>query len=224
MTEAPRTLGAPTVTVPAREARASRLAGLCLTLAGVGILMGSITAEALFRGAYSTHADTLSHLGASEPPDSVVTQPSGAIFDITMLVTGALILAGAWLMHRAAGPKAAGIFTALLGAGVFGVGVFPLTHPGPHTAFAMTAFFSGGIAVILSARGTEQPFRTLWTVLGGLSLAAIVLGIFLIDWAPVARLGEGGIERWNAYPIVLWLVAYGSYLIATPGRTLPKSS
>ena len=26
--------------------------------------------------------------------------------------------------------------------------------------------------------------------------------------------GEGGIERWNSYPIVLWLVAYGSYLLA----------
>jgi hypothetical membrane protein len=202
---------APTRPAPARE---SKLAGLCLTLAGIGILMGSITAEALFTGAYTTHADTLSHLGASEPPDSVVTRPSGTIFDVTMLVTGALILAGAWLVHRAGGPKATSIFTALLGIGVLGVGIFPLTHPNQHTLFAMTAFFSGGIAVILSARGTEQPFRTLWTLLGAISLVAIVLGIFLNDWAPVARLGEGGIERWNAYPIVLWLVAYGSYLIA----------
>src|SRR5690349_21044688 len=172
MTEAPKTLGTPVVAAPDRE---SRLAGLCLTLAGIGILMGGITAEALFDGPYSTHADTLSHLGASEPPDSVVTQPSAAIFDITMVVAGALILAAAWLMHRAGGPRAAGIFTALLGAGVLGVGIFPLTHPGPHTAFAMTAFFSGGIAVILSARGTGQPFRALWTVLGCVSLVAIVL-------------------------------------------------
>src|SRR6185503_15317917 len=115
-------------------------------------------------------------------------------------VTGALILAGAWLMYRAAAAKAASVFTALLGTGVFGVGLFPLTHPGPHTAFAMTAFFSGGIAVILSARGTEQPFRPLWTLLGAISLVSIALGIFLMDWTPVARLGEGGIERWNAYP------------------------
>jgi len=42
------------------------IAGFCLTLAGVGILMGSITAEALFTGAYSTHADTLSRLGGWE--------------------------------------------------------------------------------------------------------------------------------------------------------------
>jgi hypothetical protein len=30
----------------------------------------------------------------------------------------------------------------------------------------------------------------------------------------VAELGEGGIERWIVYPIVLWLVAFGSYLLA----------
>jgi hypothetical membrane protein len=188
---------------------ARRVAGLCLTLAGIGVLMGSITAEALFAGVYTTHTNTLSHLGASEPPDSVVTQPSGAVFDLTMLLSGVLILVAAGLTRRAAG-----LFTGLLGAGVTGVGVFPLTHPGPHTAFAMTAFFSGGLAMILSARGTGQPFRALWTGLGALSLAAILLGLFLGDWAPVARLGEGGIERWCAYPIVLWLVAYGSLLLA----------
>jgi hypothetical protein len=53
-------------------------------------------------------------------------------------------------------------------------------------------------------------------VLAAVCLIAITAGVFLRDWAPVARLGEGGIERWNAYPIVLWLVAYGSYLMANP--------
>jgi hypothetical membrane protein len=208
-----------TAPAPARK-RDRSIAGLCFTLAGVGILMGSITAEALFTGAYSTHADTLSHLGASEPPNSVVTQPSAAIFDVTMLVTGALILAGAWFAYRASRRKAAGIPIALLGIGVFGVGVFPLTNPGFHTLFAMIAFFSGGVAMILASRGTPRPFRYLWTPLGAVSLVAITLGILLLDWAPVASLGEGGIERWNSYPIVLWLVAYGSYLLACtePGR------
>lgn len=206
----------PAATPP--RARDRTVAGLCFTLAGTGILIGSITAEAVFTGAYSTHADTLSHLGASEPPNSVVTQPSAAIFDVTMLVTGALILAGAWFVHRAVHRKAVTIPTALLGVGVLGVGVFPLTSPGFHTLFAMIAFFAGGIAMILSARGTAQPFGYLWTLLGAVSLIAIMLGIFAPGWAPVARLGEGGIERWNSYPIVLWLVAYGSYLLAVTRR------
>ena len=62
-----------------------------------------------------------------------------------------------------------------------GVGMFPLTHPAPHTLFA---------------------------------LAATALGVLFLEWAPVAALGEGGIERWIVYPVVLWLVAFGSYLLA----------
>lgn len=217
--EAPKA-AADAATAPTRpvSVRHVMFAGLFLMLAGSAILMGGITAEALFTGAYTTHADTLSHLGASEPPNGVVTQPSAAIFDVTMLVAGALILLAAWSMYRSGGRKAVVVPTALLGAGVLGVGIFPLTHPGFHTLFAMIAFYSGGIAVILSAWGAAEPFRTMWILLGAVSLAAITLGVLLAGWAPVARLGEGGIERWNAYPIVLWLVAYGSYLVAAPAR------
>ncbi|SHN88387.1 hypothetical membrane protein [Geodermatophilus obscurus] len=200
---------------PPRAGRDRRVAGLLLSIAGVVILMGSITAEALHPGPYTTHADTLSHLGASEPPDSVVVQPSAGIFDGTVLVAGALILLGAWFAHRALHRRAVTVPMALLGLGVLGVGVFPLTNPGMHTVFAMLAFYSGGVAVLLSARVTPSPFRQLWAVLGVVSLVAITLGVFALDWAPVAALGEGGIERWNSYPIVLWLVAFGSHLIAT---------
>jgi len=199
---------------PLRGDRDCRVAGLLLSIAGVAIFMGSITAEALHPGPYTTHADTLNHLGASEPPDSVVVQPSAAIFDGTMLGTAALILLGAWFAHRALRRKAVTVPTTLLGLGVLGVGVFPLTSPGMHTLFAMLAFFSGGVAMLLSARTTPPPFRQLWPVLGAVSLAAIVLGLVALDWAPVAALGEGGIERWNSYPIVLWLVAYGTHLIS----------
>ena len=69
--------------------------------------------------------------------------------------------------------------------------------------------------MLLSARITPSPFRQLWTGLGVVSLVAISLGVFALDWAPVAARGGGGIERWNSYPIVLWLVAYGSHLMAT---------
>jgi hypothetical membrane protein len=144
-----------------------------------------------------------------------VVQPSAWIFDGTMLASGALILLAAWSAHRALRRKAVTAPTALLGLGVLGVGVFPLSSPGMHTVFALLAFYSGGLAMILSARTTPSPFRQLWTALGAVSLVAITLGVVALDWAPVAALGEGGIERWNSYPIVLWLVAFGSHLIST---------
>jgi hypothetical membrane protein len=211
----------PVVDRPPRGGRDGRIAGLLLSTAGVAILMGSITAEALHPGPYTTNADTLSHLGASEPPDSVVVQPTAAVFDGTMLAAGAMILVGVWFAHRALRRKAVTVPTALLGLGVLGVGLFPLTSPGMHTLLAMLAFFAGGFAVLLSARGTPSPFRQLWTVLGVVSLGAIVLGLVARNWGPVAALGEGGIERWNSYPIVLWLVAFGSHLMVTSSVAEP---
>jgi hypothetical membrane protein len=140
-----------------------------------------------------------------------------------MLVTGAMILGGAWFAYRALRRKAVLIPTAILGVGTVGVGIFPLTHPTPHTLFALTAFLAGGIAVILSSRVTAAPFRYLWMVLGTVALGATVLGVFFLEWAPVAELGEGGIERWILYPIVLWLVAFGSYLMAMPATRSPQA-
>ncbi|HKQ01065.1 MAG TPA: DUF998 domain-containing protein [Actinomycetes bacterium] len=195
---------------------------MLLSLAGVAILMGFITAEALYPGLYTTHTNTVSHLGASEPPNSVVLQPSAAIFDITMLVTGAMILTGAWFAYRVLRRKAVLIPTALLGVGTLGVGIFPLTHPTPHTLFAFTAFLAGSVAVVLSSRLTTAPFRYLWMLLGTIAVAGTVLALTAFrSWPPIVELGEGGLERWIVYPIVLWLVAFGSYLIATPQTSLP---
>jgi hypothetical membrane protein len=206
-----------------QRSRDSKIGGLLLSFAGAAILLGFITAEALYPGVYTTHTNTVSHLGASEPPNSVVLQPSAAIFDITMLVTGAMIVAGSWFTYRALRRKAVLIPTALLGIGAVGVGIFPLTNPAPHTLFAFTAFLAGGIAIVLSARLTPAPFRYLWMVLGTVALGATVLALDAFrSWWPMVELGEGGLERWIVYPVVLWLVAFGSYLMGAVAAGPPQ--
>jgi hypothetical membrane protein len=137
-------------------------------VSGVLVLMGIVTAEALYPGAYRTDVNTISDLGGTRPPDSVVLQPSATIFDVVMVVSGTMIIVAALLLRRAS--RAAMVFTALLGLGVLGVG-----------------------------RGV-------------VALVALAVGLFLLDWGPVAELGEGGIERWVAYPIVLWLVGLGGHI------------
>ena len=154
-----------------RPSRDARIAGVLLSLAGAAILMGFITAEALYPGVFTTHTNTVSHLAASEPPASIVLQPSAAIFNLTMGVTGTMILAGAWFAARALGRRAVLVPTALLGLGCVGVGVFPLTHPDPHTLFALIAFLTGGVAMIVSPRVAAAPFRQLWALLGAVALA-----------------------------------------------------
>lgn len=158
----------------------------------------------------------ISDLGATEPPDSVILQPSAAIFDTTMMVAGVLVLAAAALAHRATGRRRLAIPLAVLGAGILGVGIFP-GDTAPHPLFAQMAFIGGGVAAVLSGRVLGGAMGWISRALGTTTLISLALAITLLDWGPIASLGEGGIERWIAYPVVLWLVALGGWLCGTLG-------
>lgn len=212
---------APSSLMLARQSRATAIAGALLLVAGFAILMGIITAEAEYPAVYTTHENEISDLGATRPPDSIIRQPSARIFNATMLGTGVLILAGAYFLHRAFGTRRATISVGLLGLGVLGVGIFPGNYGTLHPIFAMLAFVSGGLAGLLAAKVLHDPFRRFSQALGIISLTSLVIGV-LGDATPLwDELGDGGVERWVAYPVVLWLVASGGYLLAQhrPGDT-----
>jgi hypothetical membrane protein len=205
-----------------------KVAGTLLFLAGAVVLMGIITAEALYPAAYSTASNTVSDLGGTLPSEGgVVLQPSATIFDATMVLSGIMIIAAAYGLHRAFGRLAVTIPTALLGIGVLGVGVFP-GNTGLHPVFALLAFIAGGVAAILSYKVSESPLRYIMAALGATALLMLVLGILgapqpdgmglLGNEGPIAALGAGGLERWVAYPVVLWLTAFGGYLIGYSRR------
>ena len=71
-----------------------RLGGSLLTIAGVTILMGIITAEALYPNTFTTGGNEISDLGGTRPPDSLVFQPSAMIFDLSMAAIAILVVAG----------------------------------------------------------------------------------------------------------------------------------
>ncbi|HET7337976.1 MAG TPA: DUF998 domain-containing protein, partial [Candidatus Dormibacteraeota bacterium] len=134
-----------------RASVAQRVAGVLLMVPGVGLVMGWLTAEALYPQTYTTHTNSLSNLGATEPPNSIALQPSAGIFDATVLIAGLMLIGAAYFTFRAFAAKRVSIPIALLGLGVFGVGIFPLTNPTAHTLVAIVAFYCGGIAVILAS-------------------------------------------------------------------------
>jgi hypothetical membrane protein len=191
------------------------LGGLLLMLAGGAILMGIITAESLYPAPYSTHRNTVSDLAAMRP-QNLVRQPSAAIFNWTMIVTGLLVLIAAYCLYRALQRWSVAIPAGLLGVGILGVGVFSGVHMTEHQWFAALAFAAGSIAAILSWKVLQGPLRYLAVVLGAVALASMVVGDFFMGWTPAARLGEGGVERWIAYPVVLWMVAFGAWLTNHP--------
>jgi hypothetical membrane protein len=192
---------------------AAQIAGSLLILSGVIILMGIISAEALYPATYTTHENEISDLGATRPPNSVILQPSATIFNLTMIGTGAAIAVAALLLHRVYGTKRVTISLTILGIGILGVGVFPGDNATFHPMFALTTFVAGGFAAVLSAKVQASPFRWLSVLLGATTLGSLAIAM-AGDATPVlAELGDGGLERWVAYPVVMWLPAFGAYIL-----------
>lgn len=204
----------------ADRTRALRTAGTLLTLAGSTILMGIITAEALYPGTFSTGGNEISDLGGTRPPAGIVLQPSATIFNVSMLLIGAMVLAGSWSIERGFGRRSVTLPIALLGIGSLGVGLFPGNTGTPHALFAMATFISGGVAAVSAAQIAAGPFRYLSLLLGTVALGTLGTYMVLGEASPMAAMGVGGVERWIVYPIVLWIVAFGGYLCALgePGR------
>jgi hypothetical membrane protein len=189
-----------------------RFAGVLLVAAGATILLGIITAEALYPAPYTTGGNEISDLGGTRPPEGLVLQPSATIFNLVMMAGGALTIGGAVLLRAGLGRWTPALAVAAVGVGALGVGIFPGNVAGWHALFAMLTFVSGGVAAIVTAPATQPPFRYLAIALGAISLGALLSYVLLGDGSPLAPLGVGGVERWVAYPILLWLTAFGGYL------------
>ena len=191
-------------------ARDRGLAGLLLLGAGVLVVLGIMTAEALYPARYEVHVNTVSDLAAMRP-DDIVRQPSAAIFNTTMIVCGLLVVAAAVLLRRSRAGWPATLSVGGLGLGMVGVGLFPgNTVMTVHELVAAAAFLCGGLAALLTARLSPRVLRPVHLVLGGVALAVWLGYLVAGDAGPFDRLGEGGVERWIVYPVVLWMVVFGA--------------
>ena len=201
--------------------RLAAIAGILYSSAGFGLLMGIITAETkypIFRH-YTTRQE-ISDLGGTRPPQGLVTQPAAMIFDTTMLIVGVLLLAGAFALWRLYRDRVLTVVSTLFGVGAFLVGIFP-GNTTPHPYVAMIAFVFAALTAIAAVRVTSAPFRFMSLSVGLLSLAALIAGE-LGDNSPfVKSIGIGGTERWQVFPIILWLAFFGGYLLASGHRTPP---
>jgi len=207
----------PAATLSSASAKAA-IAGVLLLLAGAIFLMGVITAEALYPDVYTTHDNEISDLGATRPPDSITRQPSATIFNSIMVASGACVLGAAFMLHGAFLTKRVTLSTAALGIGMAGVGIFPGNVEGLHPLFALIAFLSAGLAALLTTRVQVAPFRYVSSALGVVVLVALAVGLAGENTVVFDELGDGGVERWIAYPAVLWIISFGGYLTAAETR------
>lgn len=189
-----------------------KTAGLLFFLGGSLVILGIMTAEIFYPPGYSVSLNMISSLGSTPPPDSVIRQPAASIFDYSMIASGLLIMLGSYFLHVAKQRRSLIVAVALMGIGAFGVGIFPAYHAYIHPLVALLTFLSGGIAAVLSAKIVTSPFRHIALLLGVVGLSFLAIGM-LLPGSIIPILGKGGTERLVAYPIMLWLIGFGGYLM-----------
>jgi hypothetical membrane protein len=213
---------AETVTLPQRTRKKTRavhetVAGVLLSVTGSGMILSISTNEALYPAAHhhSTFANEISDLGGTRPPNSYMVQPNRMIFIVSMAVAGALVLTATYLLWGVVERRRFLIALGLFGVGIVGIAVFPGNVATYHPLFSMLCFVAGSIAAIMSRKILDVPLRYFAVALGSIALLATVFGSdAFADWGPQEFIGIGGVERWIAYPVLLWLVLLGAAFMA----------
>lgn len=186
---------------PIMAGHGRKLAG-AIVFAGSGLfLLGMVVAEAMYPG-YSISGNYISDLGIGS---------SAHIFNTAIILFGLAVLAGIFLLRKEFRSRIFLLLLALSGIGSIGVGIFPETILYPHTISAFTAFASGGLAAILAFRFIHPPFSYISAILGMISLIALLLLIT----ENYLDMGAGGMERMVAYPLVIWALGFGGWLMGS---------
>jgi hypothetical membrane protein len=195
-----------------KDAANMKRAGALLAFAGLGFLMVVTVLEAIYPG-YSVHGNTISDLLAIGTTTSFVGEP-------LMFVVAISWMAGAYFLFRNTRKRGWIILNLLPGTGLLLAVLSPENvNVAIHSVGALMAFIPGPFAAILSYRIIKSPFRYFAISLGALSLLGSVVefGAYNTDFFQ-QTLGPGGWERIIAYPLLVWLIGFGSYLLVKSGE------
>jgi len=76
-----------------------KISGLLFYLSEAIVLMGIITAEAMYPRGYTTFKNKISDLGATKQPNIVSFEPSSSIFNSTTWLSGLIILTATFYQY-----------------------------------------------------------------------------------------------------------------------------
>jgi hypothetical membrane protein len=174
------------------------------------IILTLTVAESLYSG-YSVHTNTISDLAA-------IGRSTSLFFDPAVFVWGLSWVLGAYFLFRDSGKRRTMVLNVLPGVGVMMAALSPENvNIAIHSVGAVIAFIPGAVAMILSYRLTRSQLGYFSLFLGLLSLAFVVVYFGAYYSPPVQQtLGSGGAERIIVYPIIVWMIGLGSYLMGRP--------
>ena len=193
----------------------TRLAGVLLFALAAGFMTVIMLAPSMAPG-YDYPGGAISDLGAI--PETAL------LFNAALVVVGALNLVAGWLLARALGRAWILPVFAVAGIGAAGAGVFPLGSGGPHGLFALVAFVAFNLEALASVSITTGPMRMISAGAGVLGMVFVVLMAVGDGGNPAAfgPIGHGGTERMIVYPAMLWMLAFGGYLMGGRRASSPS--
>jgi hypothetical membrane protein len=186
-----------------------RAAGASLFVGVVQFFTGMHLAEYLYPG-YSVSGNFISDLGATCRVTCTVYQPSASIFNFSVILLGLLILSCSYFIWR---EFRSSLITALFcvsGLGAIGVGLFPETAGFLHVIVSFITFFFGELGAIAARKLLKSPF----SYFSILMVIASIIALGLYGANIYLGLGPGGMERMIAYPVLLWAISFGGYLMS----------
>jgi hypothetical membrane protein len=171
---------------------------------------------------YSTQQNYLSDLGATchrgvDTAPCLIVAPASLIWNTTLVLMGLLSLAGAILFYRVTRRTGFSILFGIWGLGSLIAGAVPETLLSVHELGSLVAFVGGSIAAMIAFRFLSAPLKYCSLVLGVLSFASLIPLTFdgpFYRWNGIFGLGLGGIERMVVYPVIIWEIAFGAYLMS----------
>lgn len=178
------------------------LAGILIFVGTSLFLFGIIVSEALYPGYHVT--SVISDLGVGS---------TAWLFNSSIVISGIFLIVSAYLLLNIGTNK---YFTALLGLAGLGailVGLIPETQGVPHVIAALLSFVSGGLMAVTGYYVFRGPYSIISPVLGIIALIATIFLALNLYFG----LGMGGMERMVAYPLIVWGLGAGAYLMS-PGK------
>ena len=191
-----------------------RIVGVLLFSGALLALLGIHLAEFLYPG-YSVSGNYISDLGATCRATCIVYQPSAFIFNTSVILLGILIISSSYLIWKEFHSLIIAALFCFSGLGAVGVGLFPETAGFLHVIVSFITFFFGALAAIAAIRIVKAPFSYFSVLMGLASLTSLVLYGLEIYMG----LGPGGMERMIAYPILLWGIGFGGYMMSPQHTT-----
>lgn len=203
--------------VPETARSGRRLAGIFL-FALAAQFMVVIMFGAAMAPDYNFNEAAISDLG--------VIGATATMFNASLIVVGVFNLIGGYYFYRSHGKRWLLSIFAVAGIGAMGAGIFPLEPEGIHGLFALLAFLFFNVQAIGSATRVAGVMKLL-SILAGLVGLAFLVVMALGDGGNEAffgPIGHGGVERMIVYPPMIWLMAFGGYLLGTSMDDDPRSA